>query len=46
MQDTFTRVMRALKQTMIDLGMLARFRTMETEELYRMTTMDRLIMII
>jgi translation elongation factor EF-1alpha len=38
--------MRTLKQSMIDLGMQARYKTMETEELYRATTIDRLIVII
>jgi hypothetical protein len=38
--------MLTLKHSMIDLGLHARYKTMETEELYRTQTLDRLLVIL
>lgn len=39
--------MRSLREGMIDIGLQARFRHMETEELYRgQPTLERLVIIV
>jgi len=45
-KELFKKVMRTLKHSMIDLGLHARYKTMETEELYRTQTLDRLLIIL
>lgn len=45
-KELFKKVMLTLKHSMIDLGLHARYKTMETEELYRTQTLDRLLVIL
>ena len=45
--ELMARTMRTLRETMLDTGMQARYRLMETEELYRgKPTIERLLVLV